>query len=137
MKTQFQIILLIFTFLNGFAVFAESTVVQPQAQGDITFVSGGVGLDEVDAMQALKPNYNLHLLFVLSSGEYLSDIEVAIFDKKGNAYLQAQSLGPFMLVNLKPGSYYVKARLDEQIIQKKVTVTGHKATSLSFIWSHE
>jgi hypothetical protein len=137
MKTQFQIILLIVTLLNGFAVFAESTAVQPQVQGDITFVSGGVGLDEVDAMRALKPNYNLHLLFALSSGEYLSDIEVAIFDKKGNAYLQAVSLGPFMLVNLKPGSYYIKARLDGQAISKKVTVTGHKATSLSFIWSHE
>lgn len=134
---QFQIILLIVTFLTGFAVFAESNAVQPQTQGDITFVSGGVGLDEVDAMQALKPNYNLHLLFVLSSGDYLSDIEVAIFDKKGNVYLQTLSLGPFMLVNLKPGSYFVKARLDEQVVQKKVTVTGHKASSLSFIWPHE
>ncbi len=137
MKMQFRIILLIVTFLTGFAVFAESTAVQPQTQGDITFVSGGVGLDEVDAMQALKPNYNLHLLFVLSSGDYLSDIEVAIFDKKGNVYLQTLSLGPFMLVNLKPGSYFVKARLDEQVVQKKVTVTGHKASSLSFIWPHE
>jgi hypothetical protein len=137
MRTQFQIILLIFTLLNGFAVFAESTAVQPQTQGDITFVSGGVGLDEVDAMQTLKPNYNLHLLFVLSSGDYLSDIEVAIFDKKGNVYLQTLSLGPFMLVNLKPGSYFVKARLDEQVVQMKVTVTGHKASSLSFIWPHE
>lgn len=137
MKMQFQIILLIVTFLTGFAVFAESNAVQPQTQGDITFVSGGVGLDEVDAMQALKPNYNLHLLFVLSSGDYLSDIEVAIFDKKGNVYLQTLSLGPFMLVNLKPGSYFVKARLDEQVVQKKVTVTGHKASSLSFIWPHE
>lgn len=137
MKTQFQIILLIVTFLNGFAVFAESTAVQPQAQGDITFVSGGVGLDEVDAMKALKPNYNLHLLFAVKSGEYLSDIEVAIFDKKGNVYLQTLSLGPFMFVNLKSGSYYVKAQLDGRVISKKVTITAHKSTSLSFIWSHE
>jgi hypothetical protein len=137
MLTQFQIILLIVTFLSGNAAFAESNAVQPQAQGDITFVSGGVGLDEVDTINRLKPNYNLHLLFVVSSGEYLSDIEVAIFDKKGNIYLQAVSLGPFMLVNLKPGSYYVKAQLDGQVRQKKVTVTGHKAKSLSFIWSHE
>jgi hypothetical protein len=137
MKTQFQIILLIVSFLNSFTIFAEATALQPQAQGDITFVSGGVGLDEIDAMKALKPNYNLHLLFAINSGEYLSDIEVGIFDKKGNIYLQTLSLGPFMLVNLKPGSYYVKAFLDDQIIQKKVTVTGHKATSLSFIWPHE
>ncbi|MBK8814320.1 MAG: carboxypeptidase regulatory-like domain-containing protein [Methylococcaceae bacterium] len=137
MKTQFQIILLIVTFLSGNAAFAESTALQPQAQGDITFVSGGVGLDEVDAIHSLKPNYNLHLLFAISSGKYLSDIEVAIFDKKGNGYLQAVSLGPFMLVNLKPGSYYVKAQLDGKAIKKKVTVTGHKATSVSFIWPHE
>jgi hypothetical protein len=76
-------------------------------------------------------------LFAVNSGEYLSDIAVAIFDKKGNAYMQAMSLGPFMLVNLKPGSYYVKAQLDGRAISKKVTITGHKATSLSFIWPHE
>jgi hypothetical protein len=137
MKTQFQIILLIVTFLSGNASFAESTAVQPQTQGDITFVSGGVGLDEVNAIQALKPNYNLHLLFVLSSGEYLSDIEVGIFDKKGNIYMQALALGPFMLVNLKPGSYYIKAQVNQQAIQKKVTVTRHKSTPISFIWPHE
>jgi hypothetical protein len=137
MKTQFQIILFIVTLLNGFAVFGESSALQQQTQGDITFVSGGVGLDEIDAMKALKPNYNLHLLFAVNSGEYLSDIEVAIFDKKGNAYMQAVSLGPFMLVNLKPGSYYVKAQNDGQVMQKRVTVIGHKATSLSFIWPHE
>ena len=137
MKTQFQIILLIVTSLSGFAVFAGSIALEPQAQGDITFVSGGVGLDQIDAMQALKPNYNLHLLFAVKSGEYLSDIEVAIFDKKGNVYLQSVSLGPFMLVNLKPGSYFVKAQLDGREISKKVTITGHKAMSLSFIWPHE
>lgn len=137
MKTQFQIILFIITFLNGFSVFGESAALQPQAQGDITYVSGGVGLDEIDAIKALKPNYNLHLLFAVNSGEYLSDIDVAIFDKKGNAYMQAVSLGPFMLVNLKPGNYYVKAQLDGRAISKKVTITGHKATSLSFIWPHE
>lgn len=137
MKTQFQIILFMVTFLNGFAVFGESVSLQQQTQGDITFVSGGVGLDEIDAIKALKPNYNLHLLFAVNSGEYLSDIEVAIFDKKGNAYMQAVSLGSFMLVNLKPGSYYVKAQLDGRAISKKVTITGHKATPLSFIWPHE
>ena len=137
MKTKFQIILFIVTLLNGFAVFGEPSALQQQTQGDVTFVSGGVGLDEIDAMKALKPNYNLHLLFAVNSGEYLSDIEVAIFDKKGNAYMQAMSLGPFMLVNLKPGSYYVKAQLDGRAISKRVTITGHKATPLSFIWPHE
>lgn len=137
MKTQFQIILFIVTFLSGFAVFGESAALQPQSQGDITFVSGGVGLDEIDAMRALKPKYNLHLLFAVNSGEYLSDIEVAIFDKKGNILMQAMSLGPFMLVNLKSGSYYVKASLDGRVISKKVTITGHKTTSLSIVWPHE
>jgi hypothetical protein len=51
--------------------------------------------------------------------------------------MQAMSLGPFMLVNLKPGSYYVKAQLDGRAMSKKVTITGHKATPLSFIWPHE
>jgi hypothetical protein len=137
MKTQFQIIVLIVTLLSSYSAFAQSIATQPQTQGDVTYVSGGVGLDEVAAMKALKPDYNLYLLFALRTGEYLNDIEVAIFDTKKNNIFQAVSLGPFMYINLKPGTYFIKAQLDSQALQQKVTVTGRKGKSVSFIWPHE
>jgi len=127
----------IFTIILSHAAFAEKPIVQPQSQGDITFVSGGVGLDEVAAMQALKPDYNLQLLLTLKSGEYLSDVNVAIFDNKGNPALETITLGPMLWVNLKPGNYTIKGQLDEQIIQKKVVVNRNKHTSLHLVWPKE
>jgi hypothetical protein len=36
---------------------------QPQTQGDVTYVSGGIADDWQQAMEAQKSQYNLHLLF--------------------------------------------------------------------------
>ncbi len=114
---------------------AEQSVLQPQTQGEVTFVSGGVGGDERSAMQAIRGEYNLSLLFsVQGSGEYLSDLNVTVTDLKGNAFLEAKSDGPMLFAKLKPGRYRVTVEQDGQAIRKTATIVGNKRTSLSFIW---
>ena len=123
--------------LFSFQVVAES-MIKPQTQGEVTFVSGGVGGDERNAMQAIRADYNLSLLFsVQGSGEYLSDVKVSITDSKGNTFLETVSDGPMLLASLKPGRYTVTADLDGQVAHKKAAVVGNKRTSLSFIWPQQ
>jgi hypothetical protein len=123
--------------LFSFQVVAES-MIKPQTQGEVTFVSGGVGGDERNAMQAIRADYNLSLLFsVQGSGEYLSDVKVSITDSKGNTFLETVSDGPMLLASLKPGHYTVTADLDGQVAHKKAAVVGNKRTSLSFIWPQQ
>ena len=123
--------------LLSFQVVAES-MIKPQTQGEVTFVSGGVGGDERNAMQAIRADYNLSLLFsVQGSGEYLSDVKVSITDSKGNTFLETVSDGPMLLASLKPGRYTVTADLDGQVAHKKAAVVGNKRTSLSFIWPQQ
>ena len=43
--------------------FAGEYAIQPQTQGEVTFVTGGVGLDERNELNATRANYNLSLLF--------------------------------------------------------------------------
>jgi hypothetical protein len=42
---------------------AEESAIQPQIQGEVTFVTGGVGIDERNELDATRANYNLGLLF--------------------------------------------------------------------------
>ena len=112
--------------------------IEPQTQGEVTFVSGGVGGDEQDAMRAMRSDYNLSLLFsITGSGEYLSDVKVNITDVSGNTFLNAVSDGPMFLAKLKPGRYIVTVEQNGQAAHKKVTVESRQRATLSFTWAQE
>ncbi|HOP41602.1 MAG TPA: hypothetical protein PLI53_11225, partial [Geobacteraceae bacterium] len=64
------------TLLFAGPVSAEE-VLKPRTQGNITFVSGGIGRDEREALKKIEDDYNLRLLFAArDSREYLADIKV-------------------------------------------------------------
>ncbi len=123
-------LLLLFSFVAN----AEHQGVKPQSQGDVTFVSGGVGSDEKDAMEAVRTEYNLHLLFAEGRGEYLSGVNVAIADSSNHIILETLSDGPMFFANLKPGRYTVSAEVNGRDFHKKINVGGKKATNLTFLW---
>ncbi|WP_411726992.1 carboxypeptidase-like regulatory domain-containing protein [Methyloglobulus sp.] len=134
---QLHLVLILLSILSSFQAVAES-MIKPQTQGEVTFVSGGVGSDERDAMQAIRSDYNLSLLFSLqSTGEYLSDVKVSITDSSGNTFLETVSDGPMLFAKLKPGRYNVTVELNGQVAHKKAIIVGNKRTSLSFIWPEE
>ena len=57
----------------------------------VPHISGGVGYDERDRMEAAKSQYNLRLLFAISgSGSYLSAVKVRIQDARGATLLDAR-----------------------------------------------
>jgi hypothetical protein len=131
---QLQLALILPCILLSFQAVAD-TMIKPQTQGEVTFVSGGIGGDERNAMQTIRADYNLSLLFsVQGTGEYLSNVKVNITDSSGNTLLETVSDGPMLLASLKPGRYTVTADLDGQVAHKKATIVGNKRTSLSFIW---
>lgn len=131
---RLQLALILPCILVSFQVLADA-MPKPQTQGEVTFVSGGVGDEERNAMQAIRGDYNLSLLFsVQGTGEYLSDVKVSVTDAKGNTFLETVSDGPMLFASLKPGHYTVTAELDGQVAHKKAAIVGNKRTSISFIW---
>ena len=137
MKRLYLALILPFA-LFSFPAFAEQSLIKPQTQGEVNFVSGGVGVDEMNAMQAMRADYNLSLLFsVQGTGEYLSDVKVSITDSSGNTLLETVSDGPKLFARLKPGRYTVTADLDGQVSHKMATVGDKKTTSLSFTFRQQ
>jgi len=118
--------------------FAGEYAIQPQTQGEVTFVTGGVGLDERNELNATRASYNLSLLFsVQGKGNFLSDVKVRITDLRGNVFLETVSDGPILLAKLPSGRYIVTADVNGEAYHKTVSVGGKKNTSLSFTWSQK
>lgn len=88
----------------------ETAVLQPKTQGDVTYLCGGVGTEEVAYMKTQAKDYDMMLTFATRKGDYLADVNVNIADAKGNSVLQTNCDGPIMLVELpRSGTYHVHA----------------------------
>jgi len=107
---------------------------QTQTQGDVSFVSGGVGLDESTALRRAQHQWPLSLRFTGPGSEYVSDVHVQIADSKGATVLDATAQGPYMLVRLRPGRYTIHASHGDEHRSQAVNVRGNGSARASFVW---
>lgn len=94
---------------------ADSGALPPvQRSGDISYVSGGIGQDEIDAMRAAAAQYALQITFFSHAGatgkdSYNAPAELTILKTDGSPVLDLKPDGPLLLVDLPAGSYRVTA----------------------------
>lgn len=108
---------------------------QVQTQGDVSFTSGGVGLDESHALIREQARWPLSLRFTGPTSDYLSDVHVRIADAKDTEVLKTDAMGPYMLVKLPPGHYTVYARYKDSEKKQGVTVAGNGKAKADFHWT--
>jgi hypothetical protein len=107
---------------------------QIQQQGDVSFTSGGVGLDESHALRAAEHSWPLSLRFTGPGSDYLADVRVKISDAHSGDVLDTTSRGPYMLVKLRPGRYTVQASYKDDAQTKTVTVPAKGTAKAAFYW---
>jgi hypothetical protein len=78
--------------LLGCASVSSAAVLSPnlpqvQTYAGIPYLSGGVGMDEREALRSMSEADNLQLIFAARNGEYLSDVEVVITTSNGQKVL--------------------------------------------------
>jgi hypothetical protein len=88
---------------------------QAQQQGNITFVSGGAGDDDRDALKQVENQYNLRLMFAARSGEYLANVAVTL--------------------QVPPGRYRLTVASQGQSQGRDVTVAANGAVHQDFYWA--
>ena len=106
-------------------------------QGEVRYVSGGIGLDQANAFRMAERHYPLSLLFADKAkprNEFTADVKVEIRDAKSNAVLDAVSTGPFLLAKLPAGRYDIKATQGGKTLERRVTVVEGKPTHVGFLW---
>jgi hypothetical protein len=119
------------------AAWAQDELPPVQRAGEVEYMSGGIGLDESQAMAQAARQWPLALEFAVQSGsrgEYTADVAVLIRDAQGRTTLQTTADGPFLLVRLAPGRYTVEATLAGKTQRRSVTVAAKQPAKAIFVW---
>lgn len=98
----------------------------------IAYLSGGIGADEAARMRSMRAAFNVQMQFAdARTGEWLSDVAVALADARGKPVFSLVTSGPFLYVKLPPGSY--RARITYQgVSQTRKFTAGRKPAALDF-----
>lgn len=94
------------------AAFALPGLIQEQ-EGDVLYITGGVGEREREALNNMQNAYNLFAIMALETGAYLAHVHVILRDASGQTVLETESRGPFLLARVPPGRYELEARAGE------------------------
>jgi hypothetical protein len=110
---------------------------QPQLKtyNGIPYVSGGIGVEERDQLQAATNADNLQLSFALQSGNYLGGANVVIKDSSGNKVLEAVSDGPLFFTKLPPGKYTIDATAMGKTVEQVTQVPAKGQKHVYFAWN--
>jgi hypothetical protein len=108
-----------------------------QTAGGVSYVSGGVGEESINRLTSFAGDFNLKLVFALTSGAYVSDVRVAIADKTGRTLLDATSEGPWFLTKLPAGNYQVVATFAGKAVTQHISIGTEKLRTLDFRWATE
>lgn len=116
----------------------ESHLPAAHKEGAITYLSGGVGNEEADAIKHAASNYPLELEFLAKAkpkDEYLADIEVRIKDAHDKTLVNTTSNGPFLLAKLPDGKYTVSAERNGKTENRTIEIATKEHRRVVFEWA--
>jgi hypothetical protein len=111
---------------------AAGLALEAQRYGDIPYLSGGIGTEEREQLEAQGRDYNLKLVLARGDGAFVADVRIRINDRGGNPVLEAIAAGPWFYAKLPPGVYQVEAVLEGESRRASVSVPGHAQARLVF-----
>ncbi|WP_028208648.1 carboxypeptidase-like regulatory domain-containing protein [Paraburkholderia nodosa] len=103
-----------------------------EQQGDVSFVSGGVGRDESTALRQARSQWPLSLQFTGPGASYVADVQVQIANASGASVLDTRTHGPYLLVRLPPGRYAVTATYSGVKRRQTMNVRGNGSARATF-----
>ena len=109
-----------------------------QSQGQTEYITGGVGKGESDAILRAGKSWPLTLELTQASGsarpEYISEVQITIKDKSGNAVLDTLADGPYVLVKLPPGKYSLDATYESKTLHRDLTIQQGQSRKITLTW---
>jgi len=103
----------------------------------VTFVTGGIGKEEADAMRADAPNYALELVFVRkvdNRAEFVSDVRLRIADQNERVVVE-RAAGPIVLAQVPNGTYTIVAEFGGQTRTQRVALSPGRHEKITMVWS--
>ncbi|MGE5088780.1 MAG: carboxypeptidase regulatory-like domain-containing protein [Candidatus Levyibacteriota bacterium] len=111
---------------------------KPVRQGDATWVTGGIGQTEADAIRRMAPQWPLAMTFAerrQGRNEFVAGVKLRVTGKDGRTVVDVHDGGPLLLLKLPEGRYTVTAEYDGQVRTQRVDVAAGRHDSVDFLWS--
>jgi hypothetical protein len=124
-------------FIFSLPVLGSAQVPEPQTDGNIQFISGGIGSDESASIKAVAKKWPLYIEFSKrdeNKSVWISEVSVTITDAKGQQVFTQSNQGPMLLVGLKPGKYSIQASYEDVKMVRSLTVSSSQFQKISFQW---
>lgn len=106
-----------------------------QTSAGTTYLNGGIGKGETEAMRQMAKEFPLRLTFSeRKDGEFIADVPIVISDVKGNSVFELPKAGPMLYVKLPNGKYKISARFKGVNESREVTLNGKEGKDIYFHW---
>jgi hypothetical protein len=131
-----RIIVLILLLIAPGMTWADVSAKPPQrSSGYVPYMTGGVGVDEREALFAASKDYGLKLSFAAKDETaFLSDVTVSIATSRGEQVMLMREMGPYLFVKLEPGDYTITASSRDQILEQTARVSAGGQADAGFYW---
>jgi hypothetical protein len=118
----------------GFSMEPSASPPQVNFYREIPYVSGGIGAEERDAVEAIGREHNLKLSFALQNGNYLGNVNVVVKNGNGRPVLEAVSDGPLFFAQLPAGNYTIEATTRGETLKQTAYLSVRGQTQVHFAW---
>jgi hypothetical protein len=123
----------IIKYLMLMFLLALPTLAQEPTSTEIPYITGGIGSEEREDMNAKRADYNLYITTTMKDGSYVADMPVTILDNKNQTVLTFEAQ-PISYVKLPVGHYTVVQMDGDKEQRRSVKVTGASKQSIQFRW---
>ena len=135
MKALLRISLILCLYVGG--GFAAAQIPPTQHSEGISYISGGVGEEETQAILAEAKQWPLLLeLSQIENGRgvWIFGAQIKIIDSKKKTIFDAQADGPYMLINLASGSYLIQASYQSVEQKRTISINSSSPQKISIFW---
>jgi hypothetical protein len=112
----------------------RSSLPQVKEENGVSYISGGVGSEEADALNRMSDHFNLKLTTAIPSGQFTSPSMIRIADVRGAKVIEVRPNGPIFLAKMPAGEYVIQATAEGQTMTRKVTVPASGLEAVAMSW---
>lgn len=116
--------------------YAESLAVHTDPHG-LSYVTGGIGAEEVEALQAYKKQFNIYVVFSEGkSGRVIDDVDLTILNASKQVVFSLKHAEPRVLLSLPSGAYLAIARYQGSKQRVQFQHDGSKHQRIIINWKN-
>lgn len=99
------------------------------------YVTGGIGSEEVEALQAYKKQFNLYFVFTEGKiGRVIDDVNLSILDGQNQLVFAIKHANPRLLLQLPAGRYQAVANYQGQKLRQWITAEDKRHQRIILNW---